>query len=75
MKARLTLVVVVFCWLATPAFAHRLDEYLQATTIAVEKDRLVLQLRLTPGVAVAAQVSPAASNGGSSNRIARSRFT
>ncbi len=56
MKARLTLVALVWCWLATPAFAHRLDEYLQATTMAVEKDRLVLQLRLTPGVAVAAQV-------------------
>ncbi len=56
MKARLTLFAVVFCWLATPAFAHRLDEYLQATTVALEKDRLVLQLRLTPGVAVAGQV-------------------
>lgn len=56
MKARLALLAVVFCWLATPAFAHRLDEYLQATTITLEKDRVVLQLRLTPGVAVAAQV-------------------
>ncbi len=56
MKVRLTLVAVLWCWLATPAVAHRLDEYLQATTIAVEKDRLVLQLRLTPGVAVAKQV-------------------
>lgn len=56
MKARLTLLAVLFCWLATPAFAHRLDEYLQATTMALEKDRVVLQLRLTPGVAVAGQV-------------------
>jgi hypothetical protein len=29
-----------------------LDEYLQATTISVEKDRLQAQMRLTPGVAV-----------------------
>jgi hypothetical protein len=36
----------------TPAFAHRLDEYLQATTIAVEKDRVRAQIRLVPGVAV-----------------------
>ena len=37
---------------ATPAFAHRVDEYLQATTIAVEKDRVALQLRLAPGIEV-----------------------
>ena len=36
----------------TPAFAHRLDEYLQATTISLEKDRVQAQIRLTPGVAV-----------------------
>ena len=34
------------------ARAHRLDEYLQATLISVEKDRVELQVRLTPGVAV-----------------------
>lgn len=34
------------------AFAHRLDEYLQATTISVEKDRIQAQVRLTAGVAV-----------------------
>jgi len=37
---------------ATPASAHRLDEYLQATTIAVEADRIRTELRLTPGVDV-----------------------
>jgi hydrogenase/urease accessory protein HupE len=42
--------------LATPVSAHRLDEYLQATTIAVEKDHVALRLRLTPGVDVARQV-------------------
>jgi hypothetical protein len=35
-----------------PAFAHRLDEYLQATLISIEKDRIEAQIRLTPGVAV-----------------------
>jgi len=34
------------------ASAHRLDEYLQATTISVEKDRIQAQIRLVPGVAV-----------------------
>jgi hypothetical protein len=35
-----------------PAFAHRLDEYLQGTIISVEKDRVQAQMTLTPGVAV-----------------------
>ena len=43
---------VVLLLLSNPAFAHRLDEYLQATTISIEKDRVAGQLRLTPGVAV-----------------------
>lgn len=38
--------------------AHRLDEYLQATTILLEKDRVAGQIRLTPGVAVFAKVMP-----------------
>ena len=37
---------------ARPAFAHRTDEYLQATTISVEKGRIALQLRLAPGIEV-----------------------
>jgi len=36
--------------------AHRLDEYLQAARIAIEPDRLQLELDLTPGVAVARAV-------------------
>jgi HupE / UreJ protein len=36
--------------------AHRLDEYLQATLIAVEKDRVDVSLRLIPGVAVSSAV-------------------
>jgi hypothetical protein len=36
----------------TPSFAHRLDEYLQATMLRVEKDFVGAEIRLTPGVAV-----------------------
>jgi hypothetical protein len=36
----------------TPAFAHRLDEYLQGAILSVEKNRLEAQMTLTPGVAV-----------------------
>src|SRR5690349_2244132 len=38
--------------LAAPALGHRLDEYLQATKIAVANDRVELEIRLTPGVEV-----------------------
>ena len=38
------------------AEAHQLDEYLQATRIALERDRIVLEIDLTPGVALAEQV-------------------
>jgi len=38
------------------ADAHQLDEYLQATRIAIEHDRIVLEIGLTPGVAVAEQI-------------------
>jgi hypothetical protein len=41
---------------ATPGFAHRLDEYLQATTISVSRDRVHVQMRLAPGVAVVSTV-------------------
>ena len=35
-----------------PVFAHRLDEYLEASMFSVEKDRVQVQIRLTAGVAV-----------------------
>lgn len=37
---------------AFPASAHRLDEYLQATRIALATNRIDLSIDLTPGVAV-----------------------
>ena len=36
----------------TPAYAHRTDEYLQATMISLARDHVRMQIRLTPGVAV-----------------------
>jgi hypothetical protein len=36
----------------TPAFAHRLDEYLQGAILSIEKSRVEAQIALTPGVAV-----------------------
>ena len=38
--------------LGRPAAAHRLDEYLQAALISLARDRVQVQLDLTPGVAV-----------------------
>jgi len=42
--------------LVAPASAHRLDEYLQATIISVEKNRVQAFTRLAPGVAVSSLV-------------------
>ena len=44
--------------LAVPsaAFAHQLDEYLQATLVSIEPGSVRLQINLTPGVAIAEQV-------------------
>ena len=51
MKTRLAAAAILFL-AGTPALAHRLDEYLQATLISVEKNRVQAQMTLTPGVAV-----------------------
>jgi len=40
----------------SPGFAHRLDEYLQATLVAIEPGGFRMQINLTPGVAIAEQV-------------------
>lgn len=47
---KVTLAAVLLA--SATASAHRLDEYLQATLISVEKDRVQAQIRLVPGVAV-----------------------
>lgn len=51
MRTRLVAIAAAFLW-AAPAFAHRLDEYLQATTLNVEKGRVEVEMHLTPGVQV-----------------------
>lgn len=51
-----TLAAVVLLSLGAPASAHRLDEYLQATLLSVEKDRVQASMRLIPGVAVSPRV-------------------
>jgi Tfp pilus assembly protein FimT len=52
MKTRLALAGAILLSFGTPTFAHRLNEYLQATTLSIEKDRVQAQISLTPGVAV-----------------------
>jgi hypothetical protein len=42
----------IFLLAATPALAHRLDEYLQGTIVSIERNRVNAQITLTPGVAV-----------------------
>jgi hypothetical protein len=49
-----TLIVLL---IPMPAGAHRLDEYLQATRVAIERDRIVVDVDLTPGVSIARQVA------------------
>ena len=45
-------------WLLLPAAgsAHRLDEYLQASRLGIERDRVNVEIDLTPGVSVAREV-------------------
>jgi hypothetical protein len=54
--------LVTLCLLAIvlgdplPAGAHRLDEYLQATRLSIDIDRVNLDIDLTPGVSVASRI-------------------
>jgi hypothetical protein len=50
MRSRLAAAILALA--GTPAFAHRLDQYLQGAIISVEKNRIEAQMTLTPGVAV-----------------------
>jgi hypothetical protein len=51
MKTGLTAAAILLL-AGTPAFAHRLDEYLQGTIISIEKNRVEATIALTPGVSV-----------------------
>ncbi len=56
MTRALSTVVALLVVGATAADAHQLDEYLQATRIDAARDRLVVELSLTPGVTVAPRI-------------------
>ena len=52
---RLALLLALLAF-PSAVFAHRDDEYLQATLVAIEPSGIRLQINLTPGVDVAEQV-------------------
>ena len=56
MRRLLALCAVMLLSAATQTLAHRLDEYLQATTFIVDGDHVEAQMRLTPGVQVSDRV-------------------
>jgi hypothetical protein len=56
MRPRLIAAAGILLALGAGSFAHRLDEYLQATILSVEKDRVQASMRLIPGVAVSSRV-------------------
>ena len=56
MMRSLIVAAIMLLSLVGVASAHRLDEYLQATLITVEKDHVQLSMRLIPGVAVASTI-------------------
>jgi len=47
---------LMFLSLTGVASAHRLDEYLQATLISIQRDHLEVSMRLIPGMAMSAAV-------------------
>jgi hydrogenase/urease accessory protein HupE len=55
MKRRILVTLLFFAY-AFSAYAHRLNEYLQATTISLTRDSIILHLHLTAGSDVAKQV-------------------
>ena len=52
MTNRLAVATAILLCIRAPLGAHRLDEYLQATLISVEKSSIQAQIRLVPGIAV-----------------------
>jgi hypothetical protein len=53
---RKTFIFAVLLSLPATLFAHRLDEYLEATILSLDAGRVVGSMRLVPGVAVSAAV-------------------
>jgi hypothetical protein len=56
MNKLLAIGVAILLILPTRAVAHRLDEYLEATILSVEKNRVEISMRLVPGVTVSPTV-------------------
>jgi hypothetical protein len=56
MNTRLVTTAAILLSLGASTSAHRLDEYLQATILSVEKNRVQAFMRLIPGVAVSSIV-------------------
>jgi HupE / UreJ protein len=56
MRLKIIAAVVMSLFVSGVASAHRLDEYLQATLVSVEKDHVEVSVRLIPGVAVSSAV-------------------
>jgi len=56
MNTKLVAAAALVLFLGAPGSAHRLDEYLQATIISVEKDHVQAFMRLIPGVAASSVV-------------------
>jgi hypothetical protein len=56
MKALTRHLLLLLLALPSAGFAHQLDEYIQATLVAIEPGEIRLQMNLTPGVEVANQV-------------------
>ena len=48
---------IVVLLLPATAGAHRLDEYLQATRVGIERDLVDVDIDLTPGISIARQVT------------------
>src|SRR5439155_8439248 len=55
-RSRLVTAAALALACAMPAQGHQLDEYLQAARIGLEPDRIVVEMSLTPGAAVARQI-------------------
>src|SRR5215204_4431439 len=57
-KVRLRSLAAAALLFALPniASAHRLDEYLQATRISIDRDRVVVAINLTPGTQIVPSV-------------------
>jgi hypothetical protein len=56
MNLRALVILAIVLLAGVGVSAHRLDEYLQASIVSIEKDRVAISMRMIPGVAVAPAV-------------------